>query len=287
MPFFSVIIPSYNRASVLPSAIESIINQTFDDWELLIVDDGSTDSTNRVVGSYLDARISYVFQENKGVCSARNHGISLAKGAYVCFLDSDDTVQVSWLDDFYQALLKQPFDVVFCNATIFHIDGTEKIKRANYPYNENKLDLNGIYLAGIFTINKVFLDQIGGFDEAISFGEFTEFGFRARQLQPFVFFNEKNNLTYFINPTGGGKNNHNKIQSSIYLLQKHAWFFNGVPHAKRLYLQNIAVAHARNREWKSSRKYFLKAYIVQPLKLKTLLRYGLSMFPVIANKVWK
>jgi glycosyltransferase involved in cell wall biosynthesis len=286
MPFFSVIIPSYNRAAVLPRAITSVLNQRFTDWELLIVDDGSTDATQQQVAAFNDSRIQYIFQDNKGVCAARNYGISLVKGSYVCFLDSDDTVNVNWLEDFFLAILKQPFDVVFCNATIFHLNGTEILKRANYPYQENKLELNGIYLAGIFTINKLFLDKLGGFDEAISFGEFTELGLRARHLEPTVFFNEKNNLTYFVNPSGGGKNNVNKIQSNIYLLQKHEWYFNLYPYSKRLYLQNTAVAFARNREWKSCRNFFWKAYIVQPWKLKTLFRLCFSLFPILAKRIW-
>jgi glycosyltransferase involved in cell wall biosynthesis len=288
MPFFSVIIPSYNRATILPRAISSVVAQSFLDWELLIVDDGSTDTTYASISSFLeDERIQYYKQENKGVCAARNHGINNVKGEFICFLDSDDEVQITWLEDFYQAVLKQPYDVVFCNATLHDLDGSQTIVKANFPFHKSKYDANGIYLAGIFTIKKTFLTEAGVFDENIKFGEFTELSIRIRQHQPNVYFNEKNNLIYYITTLGGGKKNNNKIASNLYLLQKHAWFFNTFPNVKRLYLQNIAVAYARIKEWKSCQYYFWKAYMVQPWKFKTLLRWVISLFPFIAVKLWK
>lgn len=90
MPLFSIILPTYNRGHLLPKAIQSVINQTFPDWELIIVDDGSTDSTKELVGSYSDKRIRYIYQENQERSTARNNGIENARGDFICFLDSDD-----------------------------------------------------------------------------------------------------------------------------------------------------------------------------------------------------
>jgi glycosyltransferase involved in cell wall biosynthesis len=87
---FSIIIPSYNRANHLPKAIESVLAQSFTDWELIIVDDGSTDNTRELVASYNDPRIKYIYQENAERSAARNNGIRNAKGEWICFLDSDD-----------------------------------------------------------------------------------------------------------------------------------------------------------------------------------------------------
>lgn len=89
-PYFSVIIPTYNRADMLSKAIESVLAQTFIDWELLIIDDGSTDHSKREVEKFLDERIQYFYQQNAERSAARNKGISLAKGEFICFLDSDD-----------------------------------------------------------------------------------------------------------------------------------------------------------------------------------------------------
>ena len=89
-PFFSIIIPTYNRALLLSNAINSVLAQTFTDWELIIMDDGSTDNTRSVVEKFQDARINYVWQQNAERSAARNNGISLTRGEFICFLDSDD-----------------------------------------------------------------------------------------------------------------------------------------------------------------------------------------------------
>lgn len=89
MPTISVIIPTYNRAGMVSEAIESVLSQTYDDRELIVVDDGSTDETEAVVSSFLPGLI-YIHQEHQGVSAARNRGIAHARGEYLAFLDSDD-----------------------------------------------------------------------------------------------------------------------------------------------------------------------------------------------------
>ncbi len=89
---FSIITPTYNRAWCIERAMKSVLAQDFQDWEMIIVDDGSTDNTKDIVEEYLsDARIRYFYKENGGVGSARNIGIENARGKYFIFLDSDDT----------------------------------------------------------------------------------------------------------------------------------------------------------------------------------------------------
>lgn len=104
MPRVSVIIPTYNRADLIGETIESVLNQTFDDFEIIIIDDGSTDSTKEVVRRF-DGPIKYLYQENRGRSCARNKGFEASRGEYICFLDSDDLLdscmlerQVSLLD---------------------------------------------------------------------------------------------------------------------------------------------------------------------------------------------
>ncbi|MFH1384599.1 MAG: glycosyltransferase family A protein [Candidatus Omnitrophota bacterium] len=86
----SVIIPTFNRDQFLPKAIESVLGQTYADFELIIIDDGSTDKTRSTVTDFDDDRIAYSCQENKGVSAARNRGIEKAHSGLICFLDSDD-----------------------------------------------------------------------------------------------------------------------------------------------------------------------------------------------------
>lgn len=97
-PFFSVITPTYNRAHCLPEAIESVQNQTYRDYEHIIIDDGSTDETETLCKDFAatDNRIKHIKQTNQGRSKARNVGIEAASGRYVCFLDSDDV----WASDY-------------------------------------------------------------------------------------------------------------------------------------------------------------------------------------------
>jgi glycosyltransferase involved in cell wall biosynthesis len=91
-PFFSIILPTYNRAHLIETAVKSVLMQSFSDWELIIVDDGSTDNTKEVISKFSssDKRIKYFYQENQERSIARNNGIEQSSGQYICFLDSDD-----------------------------------------------------------------------------------------------------------------------------------------------------------------------------------------------------
>jgi len=113
-PFFSIILPTYNRANFISKAIESVLSQTFTDFELIIVDDGSKDTTKEIVTSYLtDSRTSYIFQENQERSIARNNGISNSKGQYICFLDSDDYYLPHHLSILFENIKSNNFPVAF------------------------------------------------------------------------------------------------------------------------------------------------------------------------------
>ena len=102
-PLFTVILPTYNRATLIAKAVRSVLEQRVEDWQLLIVDDGSTDDTReRLQEFFKDPRVSYLYQPNQGKSAARNTGIRAARGRYVCFLDSDDY----WLPEHFTVLQK-------------------------------------------------------------------------------------------------------------------------------------------------------------------------------------
>lgn len=122
-PFFSVIIPTYNRAYLIQAAINSVLTQTFGNFELLIVDDGSTDNTREVIERNKDSRIRYLYQPNAERCAARNNGIKNARGLYICFLDSDDYYLPNRLEMLYQSVQQQQsLEAVFYTGVKFEND---------------------------------------------------------------------------------------------------------------------------------------------------------------------
>lgn len=120
----SVIIPCYNYGRFLSDALDSVLAQTYGDWEAIVIDDGSTDDTDAVAERYAakDARIRYISQENRGVSAARNHGFRVARGDYVLFLDSDDLLLPNALGELVRAHGSET-DVVFSDGWIVGPDG--------------------------------------------------------------------------------------------------------------------------------------------------------------------
>lgn len=119
MPMISVIIPTFNYAEFISDAIDSVLAQTFKDFEIIVVDDGSTDNTKDILNKYSD-NIKYYYQDNKGPASARNLGIKNAIGSYICFLDSDDIFMPNKLKlqiDTFNSISKQNIALLYSNFT--------------------------------------------------------------------------------------------------------------------------------------------------------------------------
>lgn len=114
----SVIVPTYNRAHLIKRSVMSVLNQTYDNLELIIVDDGSTDNTEEIVKSIEDDRIIYIQQQNQGACAARNNGIDHAQGEFIAFQDSDDVWHKNKLERQLETLKQTGADLVFCKMAI-------------------------------------------------------------------------------------------------------------------------------------------------------------------------
>ena len=128
-PFFSVVIPLHNRASLIKKTIDSVFNQDTDvPFEIIIVDDGSTDDSARVIKEINDSRIKYIYQSNAGANTARNKGIDAAAGKYVALLDSDDTFLPHHLGAAYKALLLNPDLVIYSRIIVDRGNGRTFLK---------------------------------------------------------------------------------------------------------------------------------------------------------------
>ena len=196
-PLVSVIIPTYNRSTVISRAIQSIIKQDYDNWELLIVDDGSNDGTPDIVESYIreDKRIKYFYQSsNQGACVARNEGIKNACGDFITFLDSDDEYLPdklrAQLDLFYTSPVKN-LGVVSCGMDHVNPDGLVYISKIP-KFNGNVLDrlLSKKYVgAGTpsLMIHKKIVDDGIFFDPKMPAGQDYDFLVRVSQKYNFDF----------------------------------------------------------------------------------------------------
>lgn len=285
MPFFSVIIPVFNRALAIQNAIESLLKQSFSDFEVIVVDDGSTDALHDVILRYKDnLQVKYIYQENKGVSSARNYGADFSKGDYLVFLDSDDAVSETWLKDYSENISRTKAEIVFCKMESTFPNGLKKIIDPRDPYNNGKE--YGIFIPGTFTLTKKLFLAVGSYDENLKYGENTELSFRLKNHCSSISFVDNVNLFYRASSDGGSKNWNNKLNANLYILEKHKDFFRNQSRVRQLYLGVAAVAAVHCKKIKLAQTLFLKSFLVYPIRLKPLLQFCISMFPFVAFRFW-
>lgn len=171
MPKVSVIIPTYNYAKYLPETIDSVLRQTYQDLEIIVIDDGSTDNTKEIIQRYIRSsdKIKYILQENKGPAAARNRGIKEAKGEYIAFLDSDD-IWVTEKLDIQASYLEQNKDIFFlyAKADVLNEHGKKiGIKPESNQHHEfKKLIFEwGYFPTATVMIRKECFDKVGFFSE--------------------------------------------------------------------------------------------------------------------------
>lgn len=187
-PFFSIVMPVYNREKLVAAAIDSLIDQTYTNWQLIVVDDGSTDNTAAVVQAFTDARILYHYQTNAERSAARNKGISLASGSYILFLDSDDYFLPDHLQQVYNKLTGTAETAIVCGL---RIDSGQKIVIRKEKMAAGQLDAESI-LKNAFHSQQVCLPRNflaeQRYNPSIRIGEDTELWIRILLAgHPFVF----------------------------------------------------------------------------------------------------
>lgn len=183
VPLFSVIIPTYNREKFLKKAINSVLLQTVNNFELIIIDDGSTDQTKDLIRSIADHRLKYVFQKHKGVSSARNKGVQTAQGEFIFFLDSDDWFKPNKLEITFNYIKRYP------DYKIFHTEETwyrnqellnqKKVHRKPTGYVFKKALKICCISISTAAIKKDVFQEIGMFDENLNACEDYDFWLRA------------------------------------------------------------------------------------------------------------
>jgi glycosyltransferase involved in cell wall biosynthesis len=187
IPKVSVVIPTYDRIETLPRSLDSVINQTFPDWELIVVDDGSTDGTDKMIlRDYPAVRLHR--QENGGVSSARNSGAALASGEWIAFLDSDDAWLPEKLERQLSALANEPELRLSHTDEIWIRNGKRVNQPKGYAKSGGRIYLRCLPLCCIcpssVLLRRDLFDVIGGFDETLAVCEDYDLWLRITAREP-------------------------------------------------------------------------------------------------------
>ncbi|MBT8325048.1 MAG: glycosyltransferase family 2 protein [Winogradskyella sp.] len=227
-PFISVIIPLYNKAPYISETVSSVLSQSLENYELIIIDDGSTDDSVEKVKQFNDDRIKIYQQNNKGVAAARNKGVDLAKAEYIAFLDADDYWDSTHLETLKTSITKFPDAGLFCNNYKINYNGTfataskinvntiKPILIEDY-FKASKYD--SLAWTSAVAIPKLVFLNIGGFNSDLKTGEDLDLWIRLA-LNYKVVFNPKSTMIYNKHVENSLSKN-NLVESRLHFFELH------------------------------------------------------------------
>jgi glycosyl transferase family 2 len=184
-PALSVLIPTYQRREYVCRAVRSVFAQRYQDWELIVVDDGSTDGTRQALQA-AGPRLRYVWQENRGVSAARNAGLRLARGEIVAFLDSDDRWLPDHLETVVAMLERYPEVVLASTCPRSHVAGREPVSKTRVLDALPLLLMDNFLGVPATAVRREHLTIVGGFDERMNVLEDGELWLRLATRGPFA-----------------------------------------------------------------------------------------------------
>jgi glycosyltransferase involved in cell wall biosynthesis len=273
MPTVSVIIPTYNRARFLRSAIASVLNQTFQDFEIIIVDDGSNDNTHSLVREFNDERIKYVRHEaNGGEGKARNTGVVNSSAEYIAFLDDDD----EWLPDKLQRQLNllQAADSsvggVYTGYVAIDVVDSRTVRICTPEKQGNVYEdlFAGNLIGGPSTVmlRMECFRKLGLFDETIPWGLDHDMWIRIAENYTFACIKEPL-VRYYYHEDQMSNFTELRIKGKEAFLRKYAAYFSEHPKLHNCHLLEIGRLYSDREEYKKSRKMFRRAIKIYPYGL--------------------
>jgi glycosyltransferase involved in cell wall biosynthesis len=199
-PKISIIMPTYNRKKIIPKSIESVLSQSFQDWELIIVNDGGEDISS-VIQKYKDKRIKYFVKENGGLSSALNKGIEFAKANLIALLDDDDLWIQDHLKILYEKMSTKTYDIVYANCKRIKPNGI-LLNKYNLKFNKKELlrERNLITTCSVLFKKKVW-SSVNGFDEELK--SHMDWDFWKKAIKKGFAFKQLNKYTSFYIAHGG------------------------------------------------------------------------------------
>lgn len=230
MPFFSIIIPVYNKEKFVEKTLQSVLNQTFFDFEIIVVNDGSTDSSGAKILAFNDSRIRYFSKQNEGVSATRNFGLKKATANFICLLDADDYWYPNFLETMHNYIRKFPEQKVF--AAAYEIETADKIFPAQYSIQKtNDSEVVNYFEASTkepvlcsssAAFHKDVFVAVGNFNVGLTHYEDIDLWIRIGLKYPIVFI-WKIQARYGFDADGLSQNKHSatsKIDFSGYLAQE-------------------------------------------------------------------
>ena len=227
----SVIIPCYNSKKTIQRTLHSVAQQVYKDYEVVIVDDGSVDDTNTVVKDFfndLDIKYQYIYQENSGPSSARNNGVSHARGKYVAFLDSDDTWHKDKLS--IQMTIIEEKQLNFLGSTYQYdeFNYNQKLDIVLNKFNFYQLLIKTRFSTPGVVMKKDFFIELGGFDEEMKYAEDNDLWLRAAYKVNYLYMVSEPKLIRLhknaYGNTGLSADMFAMYKGELYLLKKHMKF---------------------------------------------------------------
>jgi glycosyltransferase involved in cell wall biosynthesis len=288
MPRFSVVIPTYNRAHTLGLAVRSVLSQSLGDFEVIVVDDGSTDDTLDAVRSLEDPRIRLVAQQHRGVSAARNAGVREAAGDYVTFLDSDDEALPRWLE-FLDSARDSDRPIIRCGLLVVGPD--DLLREILLPGSPNDfVRWVNTFRAGTYALRRDLLVRLGPYPESLGFGEHTELAMRLaeRGLQTSASVATLQRPLIRARRHGGDvRYGSARIAMAEYALREHGALLRSHPRTRATYFAIVGVNAARQGDFKKAGKNLARAWLAQPWRPKPFVRLMASTSPAIARRVWR
>jgi len=228
MPEVSIIIPTHNRANLIGRAIQSVLDQTYRDFQLIVVDDASADGTEGVVRAFNDNTIQYIrHMMNRGANSARNTGIENAKGEYIAFLDDDDEWLPEYLDQMISYLEAKDRSIGLVYCSFYRIDSdTSVVLNIRKQQKKQRKEGSSIGFPSRWVVRKKVFEKAGMFDETMKCFQDVEMSFRISKHYRAVYFDKPLVRLYF---TEGSlsSNFHGKERYIKILLNRYSEIMNG------------------------------------------------------------
>jgi glycosyltransferase involved in cell wall biosynthesis len=295
MPLISVVMPVYNGKRYLKEALESVLGQTFTDFELICVDDGSTDNSFNVLLEYRD-RITIIQQANAGQGAARNAGVRAASGRYIAFIDQDDRWYPAKLEHQVAALHADPEAVLVYsnsdrmneNSCLTEVGATLSERPSALVSPLGRLIEEGLVLPSSMLVRRDAFEQVGGFDPDLRGFEDFDLSARLKQVGRFIFLEEPA-LCYRVHQQGcSSRGGITIIRSRERFLLRMQALYAGSDEKQRLINSMLADCYSdwgmeelRSGNRRQSRALFIRSMMYEPMRSRTYLRCLRTFLPKV------